>query len=337
MSYRNSMKLFASNFSYVWKQVVYLLICLVLLGICSYTTINPIVAVFRDNNFGAEFDNLSKILAESPNEIALNIRNIFKSFIVVVANNFSKLYISLFFAALLCVVMPYVFIQISLYNLSSIAYQKTTMNMTIKYSQNALSTFKPGLKYALVSLVGSLPFLLIDCSLVLIYITFAKSMLSAIVGLVILSAFTMFFESIKIAIFANFTGLAVSNPNGMFKSYIKSCGIVFKNFLKNISSSLILYLTITVVNGFVLVFTFFAGLLVSIPASFVLMAFYYIVSYLNASGQRYYLSDTIIYNPVRHVVKKDDFVTISIPEVETEVQVENIKIKKNYKNKKSKN
>ena len=66
------------------------------------------------------------------------------------------------------------------------------------------------------------------------------------------------------------------------------------------------------------------------------VAFYYVVSYLNAIGQRYYLSDTIIYNPVKHIVKKDDFVTISIPEVVTEIQVETTKVKKSYKKQKSK-
>ena len=163
------------------------------------------------------------------------------------------------------------------------------------------------------------------------YVTVAIDILSALVGLIILSATTMVIQAIKMAIFANYTGLVISEPQSMFKAFGKSFAVVFKNFWKNFSTSVVLYLTIVVVNSFILVFTFFAGLVVSIPATFVLMAFYYIVTYLNSVGQRYYLSDTIIYNPVKHVVKKDDFVTISIPDASNEEQVETTSLKRVYK------
>lgn len=225
----------------------------------------------------------------------------------------------------------------SVYNLSSIAYQKTTMNMTVHYSQNAMSTFKPGLGYALSTLVFMLPFMAIEIALVFLYVSLAKSILSALVGLVALSALTIFIESVKLAIFAHFTGLVISEPQNMFKAFGKSFGYVFKSFWKNISTSIILHLTIVFVNSFIMVFTFFAGLFVSVPATFVLIAFYYIVSYLNSAGQRYYLSDTIIYNPIKHFVKKDDFVTISIPETSSEIEVETTNMKKVYKKHKTNN
>lgn len=337
MSYRNTMKLFASNFNFVWKQLVYILGCLLLLVLCSYTTIKPIIDVLTENNIAAEFEILYKSLYDSSNEIALLISGIFKKIIIIIANNFSEIYLSLIFAILLCVLLPLILVNMSIYNLSSIAYQKVTMNMTPRYSQNTIRTLKPAIKYAFASILFSLPFMGIDLALIMLYIAFADSIIAALIGLIILSALTMFVQSIKLAIFAHYTGLVVSGAQtNSFKAFAKAFAEVFKNFWKYISSSIILYLTIVVVNSFVMVFTFFAGLLVSIPATFVVMAFYYVVSYLNAAGQRYYLSDTIIYNPVKHIVKKDDFVTISIPEVEKEVQVETTKVKKSYKKQKSK-
>lgn len=337
MSYKNTMKLFASNFNFVWKQLVYILGCLMLLALCSYTTIKPIIDVLTENNIAAEFEILYKSIYESPNEIALLISGLFKKIIVIIANNFSELYLSLIFGVLLCVLLPLVLIDMSIYNLSSIAHQKVTMNMTPRYSQNTIRMLKPGIKYAFSSILFSLPFMGINLALIMFYIAFADSIIAALIGLIILSALTIFVQSVKMAIFAHFTGLVVSgDQSNMFKAFTKAFAQVFKNFWKYISSSIILHLTIVVVNSFVMVFTFFAGLLVSIPATFVVMAFYYIVSYLNTVGQRYYLSDTIIYNPVKHVVKKDDFVTISIPEVVTEVQVETTKVKKSYKKQKSK-
>lgn len=336
MSYRNSMKLFASNFTIVWKQLVYVVVCLILLGISSYTTISPIISLLKENGIGAEFEGLFKTIYDSPNELALKISDVCKDIILVISNNFSEISISLILAVLLCIIMPFILIQMSVYNLSSIAYQKLTMNMNTKYSQNAITTFKPALKYALANIILELPFLFINIALILFYVVLVKSILSALFGLIILSALIMIIQSIKIAIFSHYTGLVIAAPQNMFKAFGKGFVVVVKNFWKNISTSIILHLTIVVVNSFILVFTFFAGLIISIPATFVVMAFYYIVSYLNTVGQRYYLSDTIIYNPVKYVVKKDDFVTISIPEPTNEIKVETTPMKKIYKKRKTK-
>lgn len=332
MSYRNSMKLLTSNFSFVWKQLVYLLCCVVLLAVCSYTTIKPIISLLAENDIWSEFKNLFvDTIYNSPNEFAIQFCEIFKDAVRVVFNNFSQISVSFIFAVLLCICLPFILSQISTYNLSSIAYHKTTMNKNSRYSQNALTTFKPAMRYALANMILILPFLLINILFIAIYILLAKTLMSALLGLIVLSALLMINYSIKISIFANYTGLVISEPQNMFKAFGKSFGVVFKNFWKNFSTSLVVYLTIVVINAFVMVFTVVSGLIVSIPATYVFMSFYYIVSYLNSTGQRYYLSDTIIYNPVKHVVKKDDFVTITVPDVSNEEQVETTSLKRVYK------
>lgn len=336
MSYKNTMKLFASNFNFVWKQLVYFIGCLLLLAVCSYTTITPIIDLLKENGIGYEFQKLFDSFYAMPNEIGLMISDIFKKILVIIINNFSQIYLSLLFAIVLCLVMPFILFEMSTYNLASIAYQKFTMNKTSSYLQNAISTFKPSLKYAFANIILTLPFTLINLALLFLYLIFAKTILSALIGLIILSALTILLQGIKIAIFSHYTGLVISEPQSLFKAFAKSLAIVFKDFWKNFSNSIILHLTIIFVNSFLMVFTFFAGLIISIPATFVLVSFFYIVSYLSTIGQRYYLSDTIIYNPVEYVVKKDDFVTISIPEVEKEVQVTTTKIKKIYKKHNSK-
>ena len=124
-------------------------------------------------------------------------------------------------------------IQLSVYNLSSIAYQKITMNKNSKYSQNAITTFKPALRYAFANIIFTLPFLLLNIAFIILYVAVATDIISALIGLVILSAVTMILQSVKMAIFANYTGLVISEPQSMFKAFGKSFGVVFKNFWKN--------------------------------------------------------------------------------------------------------
>ena len=127
----------------------------------------------------------------------------------------------------------------------------------------------------------------------------------------------------------------VENNSDPFIAFGKGLTQVLKNFWKILSISIILILTIIFVNGFIALFTFFAGLIVTIPATFVLIATYNLVTYFNLNGTRYYLSSTIIFNPVKHIVKKDDFVSTFVPEEVKEIQVTTTKIKKKYKKHKS--
>ena len=104
--------------------------------------------------------------------------------------------------------------------------------------------------------------------------------------------------------------------------------------------SIALQLTIIFVNSFIAVFTFFSGLLVTIPATYVIISVFYAVTYFHITGERYYLSSSVIFNPVKHIIKKDDYVSISVPEAK-EVEVTTTVMKKKYNktnnNKKIKN
>jgi len=101
MSYKNSMKLFASNFNFVWKQLVYLICCILLLAISSYTTIRPIISLLAENNIGAEFEVLFQSIYNSPNEIGLMVSNVIRDILLVVFRNFGEIYLSFIFAILL--------------------------------------------------------------------------------------------------------------------------------------------------------------------------------------------------------------------------------------------
>ncbi len=339
MSYKNSMKLFASNFALVWKQLLYLMCTLLIFSLCSYTITTPIIDLLKDNGIGGDFKLLFNTVYGTPSELALNISDVLKHIITILIENFSSIWLSLVGTILLCFLLPYILTQVSIYNISSILYQKFTMNMDVGYMQNFLRTLKQGLKYAFANLIFVLPFLAIFVVLLEIYLLIANTIISAIIGLIGFMALTIMVLAFKITIFTNYTAYMVENDADAFVSFAKGVAISLKNFWKPMSISIILLLTIIMVNGFIAVFTFFSGLIITIPATYVLIAIYNLVTYFNNKGIRYYLSNTIIYNPVKYTVKKDDFdyVSISVPEATKEIQVTTTVMKKKYKKTKSTN
>ena len=58
MSYKNTMKLIASNFSLVWKQVLYFIVCFIILFICTYEVAKPIINIFVEDGVSGEVVNL---------------------------------------------------------------------------------------------------------------------------------------------------------------------------------------------------------------------------------------------------------------------------------------
>ena len=335
MSYKNSMKLFASNFTLVWKQLAYLLVCLLLFSLCSYTTITPILDLLKENGVGEDLKTIFNTIYSSPNELALRVSDMLKHIISPILDNFSKIYLSFFGTIILCILLPYVLIQMSVYNISSILHQKFTMNMSVNYTQNMLKTFKQSLKFAFANIILNIPFWAITLVLIEVYLIVSKTVLSAIIGLIVLSFVLIVFIAIRLSLFTYYTAYMVENESSPFVAFAKGLIKTMKNFWKIMSHSIVLILTIIFVNGVIMLFTFFSGLIVTIPATFVLISIYNLVTYFNIKGVRYYLSDTIIFNPVQYTVKKDDYVSISVPEATKEINVETTIIKKKYKKNKT--
>lgn len=335
MSYKNSMKLFASNFALVWKQLLYLVCCLFIFILCSYPVVKPIISLLQTNGVEEIFTTLLKSVYSSTNQFALKFSEITRNVIKIILSNFGTIWPNIIGGLILCILAPYFLIQMSVYNISSILYQKFSMNMDVNYAQNAIQTLKQSLKFAGANILLSLPYVALIIVFIELYIVVATSLIASIVGLVILSALSILVISIKTSVFSYYTAYMVENNSDPFIAFGKGLAQVLKNFWKILSISIILILTIIFVNGFIALFTFFSGLIVTIPATFVLIATYNLVTYFNLKGTRYYLSSTIIYNPTVYVVKKDEFVTSTTPEEIKEVQVTTTQIKKKYKKNKS--
>ena len=136
-------------------------------------------------------------------------------------------------------------------------------------------------------------------------------------------------ESIKIAFTTHYTGLVVAENQNPLKAFTKSIPVVLKNFWKIMGQSVVIMLTAILINGVIAIFTFFAGVLFTIPATMILICIYKVVIYLNISENRYYLSDSVIYNPLKYNVKKDDYVATFVSPEETK-EITTTKMKKKY-------
>ena len=307
MSYKNTMKLFASNFTLVWKQVLYFLICLLIFTPITFACARPIIDIFRENDIFSQLGNTFSSFQAIGFSSAVTITELIKKSMDLIFSNFKDIFGNLMLVGLFGFVLPYIVLKISSYNLSSIFYKKLTMNMNVGYTQNLIQTLKYSIPYALMNLIYMLPLWTITILAVELYLLASDTILGIFIGLVCLSAFMIFINAVKHTIFSNYTAIYIEKECSVFIAFASSFSITIKNLWHILASSVVFHITVLVANSFVALFTFIAGLILMIPATFVLTAIFYEIIYLNKTGKRYYLGNNFIYNPVKYTVKIDEY------------------------------
>lgn len=304
MSYKNTMKIFSSNFSLVWKQVLYFCLCLVAFAVCTYYSTLPLINLFKDNYIDAELMALFDSFYARNMSVTSEFFAITRHVLDIISSNFREFFSYLLLVLLFAFLLPYIFFQMSYYNICSIIYKKLSMNMHVSYVQNMISTLKPAFIYAITNLILSIPFWCIYVLLFEIYIGFFNNFILRYLGLVAISGISIVLTAVRNSFTSMYVGTAVSTEEPAPVAFGNSMQYSLKNFFSILATFIVLELTFIVANGFIGVFTFLAGLLLSIPAVMVLQSTGFIVTYCNKTCQRYYINPNFIFNPVQHKVKK---------------------------------
>ncbi|MBQ8451558.1 MAG: hypothetical protein IJ538_02145 [Clostridia bacterium] len=327
MSYKNSLKLFVSNFALVWKQLLYSLIIVIICGLFTYLASTPIINLLNSNGIFDKISNLLQTVYTAPSEVVVTFNETMSTLGSVLSSSFGSLWGSYLGLILLGIILPNILIQMSFYNLASITYQKITMNMNVKYIQNGIQNLIPSIKYALSNILFTLPFTILQFAFIIVFINTAKTVISSLLGLIILSALLLILGSFKLAIFTGIAPNMIASNMNPFTAFGKSFVSTIKHFWLIFSMSLAVRLTIIFVNGIIALFTFFSGLAITIPSTYLFIAIFYVVTYLTSKGERYYLDDNYIYNPVKYVIKQEDYTQMNIPEIR-EVKITTTPIKR---------
>lgn len=301
MSYKNSVKLLANNFSLVWKQLCYMLIVCVLMFGLSYSFAIPTIKVLKANNVIKEITSIFETIYTAPKEIVTAISDTFLHLTEVLISNFSKIWFSLLSTMILAQILYQVLKNISIYNLSSLMHYQMTSFVEIGYTRNLIATLKQGFYFGFAKFIYKLPFTLLKFAVLYTYFKLATTSISIFIGLFIVSIALIFLSSLELSLFSGMTGyLFMNNYNtSPFKALFKGGAQILKKFPRIFSNSIIATLSIVVVNVFLGVFTLGAGLLITLPATMLFKSIFELCTYFGVKGERYYLSKTIIATPLK--------------------------------------
>lgn len=296
MSYRNSVKLLISNFSMVWKQLLYMLIVsLISFGI-AYAIFIPTLNILSSSGVISEIGSIFETIYTAPKDFVSAVQTTVAHFSEVISNSFGSIWASILGTIFFAWFVFSMFRYISYYNVTSVMYMKMTSYVDVGYTRNLISNLKPAIRYAFARIVYTIPFLLLKFLIIMLYLRGAKSALSIILGMFLAVTILMLLSSIEISFFVGHAPAMVAKNGNIssFKAFFVGNKQVFKKYHRVLSNSIVISLTLLVTNIFLGVLTVGAALFITLPSSIVLKCIFDEAAYLGVNGERYYISENTI-------------------------------------------
>jgi len=297
MIFKNTFKLLFSNFSLTYKVLIYKLIVLLLaLGLAGTIGV-PFLMHLTEVGF---FKNVvDQILLMFEN---INLGNVFigfKNIFLITLDLFKNLDINLLFNAVLSIIVFILTYGIigSFSELSVIDCLNGNLSSKTKLSffKSLISKMFKSILMVLIKFIISIPYLI--SIFLILYFGFTSfdafgDIAKMLIPTLMFLAFVIF-TGIHLTLITGFAPSIIVNDEGVFKGLFIGFKAIKKKFFKVLSTSIMIVLILTILNLICAVFSFFAGIIFTLPISYVVICLYKIVAFYESNGMRYYVGDTI--------------------------------------------
>lgn len=298
MLYKNSGRVLINNFSCVWKQLLHFFAVFVAVMLLAYAFASPVVNTLKTAGWTGKCKELIETVYTSPKDLSTAFTNLMTIFFNLLRDNFSVLwpyYLSVIFVVIF---VPLVITQMSVYVSSEVICAKMSSITKLGYLNTCFSKFWKSLSYAVVQILASVPFYAGYALAIFLYVLFAKNWLISIVLFPVLVLLFVFLFAFKTTIFSCFNGEVIYNKKrSTWTCFFKSIKKVNRRFGEILSNAVCLCLTIVILNVVTGICTLGAGLLVSVPASFVWLESFNLTTYFTDNKKRFYIAENTIVDP----------------------------------------
>lgn len=297
MIFKNTFKLLLTNFNLTYKILLHKLIVFLLsLGIAG-TIGAPFLLHLTELNFFPYILNETIELFENINigNIFIYFKTIFNEIIFTLKN----LDINLLINSLIAIFSFFVVYGLlsGLSELAVIDCLNSNMSSKTKlsYFKSLISKILKSFAMNIVKFVMFIPYII--CIALLFYYSFIFYDLYGGIAKVLIP-FLLFLSFVLITGFyislnLGFSPSIIVNGESIFKSFKRGFCAIKKKYIRVLSTSVMIVFVLTIFNLFFSVFSFFAGLILTLPITSLVMNLFKIVSYYECNGMRYYVGENI--------------------------------------------
>ncbi|MBQ7453292.1 MAG: hypothetical protein IJS68_03395 [Clostridia bacterium] len=272
-------------------------LCVVVFSLLSGLIALPTIKLLESNGFFAKITEVFEHIYTSPSELNETFKEIILSFLNILGGNFGVYWPSIIGFVVSAILLPIFAVNVAEYTLIVITSNRVSSLTGLGYTVTLVSNLGKASKYAGLKLLFDIVFVILEGLLFCLYLIFSKGVFLTMLLLAVFVAISIVLMSLKTTILASFAPLMVEERKTATKALKMSGKMTNKAFARTLGGAIVLNLTVLFVNVFFGVFTIGVGLLISLPATTVIIAIFKTINYYNTEGKRYYLTETIIVEP----------------------------------------
>ncbi len=300
MKFSNTTKLVLTNFSNVWKLLLYYIICTLIAFLALYPVVRPIWIKLAEANVFDQVQMLFNGIFSKPNSFVASLNDILVTISQVITVNASALLSNYIVALVLVfVILPFMY-KLADLAIGEVLYGYMTSQTTYSFTGSYFRKFGKSVLYSL----ARLPFEVVTEALfiAMVYGIIKLWAVGSIVniflgGLVFLAMILVLV--FKVTTFTCWMPAIAVNDCGVYKSMRVGFKAVFRNFFSTFSNAVVLVLCAFVINFLFGVFTFTIGLIVTLPLTMYAFIVYGMVAYFSNQGMRFYVYPDMFVTPKR--------------------------------------
>lgn len=300
MIFRNTIRLLLTNFSNVWKVLLYYVICISLSFCVCYFLASPIIAKLIEANVFVDFgQSLGDLFAQPIQASATSFEQIFARIGEVLTTNVQFRFNYIFLGVWVLFIFP---LTLDFAQLASGEVLYGFMTSQVKYGWTGRYVKNIGksvlysiLRYCFVSIFNIVA--LVGLYYVVQFVS-AGSIRYALAA-ICLVALIILTLALKQALFACWMPSIAVLDNNAVSALKQNFSCIKRNFLNIFSTSLLLVILSVVINLLCAVFTLASALIVTIPATAFLFVVFQMVSFFSTQGMRFYVYPDMFISPKR--------------------------------------
>lgn len=298
MIFRNTFRLLFSNFSNVWKMLLYYLICFVLTFFVCGALLYPIIVKFREAEIFIDFaEAVNGLFSATPRATAITLRDVYVSAWEIIISS-KQLLVNYIFASIwLVLVFPFT-LDLAQLPMGEVLYGYMSSQTKYGFTGRFIKTMGKSAEYSIIRLVVTLPFnagCMALAYLVIKFVTYGN-LVFIILAVLLLSALFVL-VALKYSFFACWMpALAVLDMN-VFEALGQNFRCVMRRFGSIFSTCLLLVLISFVFNLIFGVFSFTVSLVITLPLTAFVFVIFQMVSFFSTQGMRFYVYPDLFISP----------------------------------------
>lgn len=297
MIFKNTFKLIFTNFNLTYKVLLYKLVILLLaLGVAG-TIGAPFILHLKNIDFFQYV--LTQLTSLFENVNIIKIFSLFQDIFFKIIEIFRSLNQSLLINASLSL-LAFILIYGLIGDFCELAViDCLNANMT---SKTKLSFFKSLVAKSLKSLgktiikfAFSIPYMFIFGVILYYGFTYygAFGEISKLIIPAAMFLLTVIVLGFYLSMISGFSASIIINNEGLFKDLNTGFRTSSKKYLRLLSTSIMMSFILIFANVLIAIYTFFAGLIFTLPITYLIVSIFKIIAYYESNGMRYYVGDNI--------------------------------------------